>query len=97
MLYPDSPLSLPDGLRHGLEDLVGDMAHARRQGDLSRLALLSYCEVRRWARSAGEPRLAEMSGDLIASHPAGDRQAFLHQIDDVIEELDHVCQRAGLS
>ena len=36
-----------------LEDLLGDLQHARRSGDMSRLALLTYCEVRRWARAAG--------------------------------------------
>jgi hypothetical protein len=43
----------------GLEDLLGDLLYARRSGDLGRLALLSYFEVRRWARMAGHQGLAE--------------------------------------
>ena len=39
-------------LQLGLDDLLGDLRQ-RRSGDLGRLALISYCEVRRWARLAG--------------------------------------------
>src|SRR6476646_6890166 len=53
----------------GLEDLLGDLWHARRRGDLGRLALLSYYEVRRWARMAGEPELAEHSSVLVTKCP----------------------------
>jgi len=88
---------LPDGLRVGLEDLAGEMAHARRTEDLGRLALLSYCEVRRWARLAGEQRLADLSWALVTDHPAGDRKAFLNQVDDVVTELERVCNRAGIN
>lgn len=87
---------LPDGLRVGLEDLAGEMAYARRTEDLGRLALLSYCEIRRWARLAGEQRLADLSWALVTDHPAGDRKAFLNQVDDVVTELERVCSRAGI-
>lgn len=88
---------LPDGLRVGLENLAGEMAHARKTEDLGRLALLSYCEVRRWARLAGEQRLADLSWALVTDHPAGDRKAFLNQVDDVVTELERVCNRAGIN
>lgn len=91
-----STLNLPDGLRPGLEDLAGDMVYARRNADLGRLALLCYCEIRHWARLAGEQRLAELSCALVTEHPAGDRKAFLGQVDKVITELEHVCERAGV-
>lgn len=83
-------------LRAGLEDLTGDMVYARRNADLGRLALLCYCEVRRWARLAGEQRLAELSCALATAQPAGDRIEFLTRVDDVITELEHVCERAGI-
>ena len=44
-----------------LEDLLGDLWHARRSGDLGRLALLSYYEVRRWARMAGAFAMRQIS------------------------------------
>lgn len=88
--------SLPETLRLGLEDIAGDMAFARRNNDLGRLALLCYCEIRRWARLAGEQRLAELSGALVSEQPARDRTAFLHQVDGVVTELECVCERAGI-
>ena len=91
-----STLNLPESLRNGLEDLAGDMVYARRNADLGRLALLCYCEIRHWARVAGEERLAELSCALVTEHPAGDRKAFLGQVDEVIAELGHVCERAGV-
>lgn len=73
-----------------LEDLLGDLRHARRQGDLGRLALLSYCEVRRWARMAGEQELAEHSSVLVTDSPRASREDFLAQIDALICELENV-------
>jgi hypothetical protein len=76
-----------------LDDVLGDLQHARRQGDLGRLALLAYCEVRRWARQAGEPGLAASSLALITDHPAPSRSEFLRRVDDLIRELEAVRQR----
>ncbi|RZL95313.1 MAG: hypothetical protein EOP82_03170 [Variovorax sp.] len=90
-------LNLPEGMRRGLEDLTGDMVYARRNADLGRLALLCYCEIRHWARLAGEQRLAELSCALITEHPASDRKEFLSRVDDVIAELEDVCERAGIN
>ena len=72
----------------GLEDLLGDLQHARRSGDLGRLALLLYCEVRRWARQAGEQHLAEHSSDLMTHSPCANRDEFLAQADGIISELE---------
>ena len=89
-------MNLTVSLRTSLEDLTGDVVYARRHGYLGRLALLCYCEIRHWARLAGEQRLAELSCALVTEHPAGDRKAFLGQVDEVIAELGHVCERAGV-
>lgn len=75
-------------LQLGLEDLIGDLRHARRSDDLGRLALLMYCEVRRWARSAGEHELAEHSAELVTHCPASSREEFLTQVDDILVELE---------
>lgn len=77
----------------GLEDLLGDLQHARRMGDMGRLALLAYCEVRRWARLAGEPELADRSTELITRHPHASRDQFMEQIDDLIHDLEQVHSR----
>ena len=74
----------------GLEDLLGDLWHARRRGDLGRLALLSYYEVRRWARITGEPDLAEQSSVLVHGSPFADRDCFLREIDLLISELEQI-------
>ena len=80
----------PSHLQLGLEDLLGDLRHARRTGDLGRLALLSYCEVRRWARLAGDASLAEHSSELITHGPHASREAFLAHVDQLIDELERV-------
>ena len=77
-------------LQLGLEDLLADLRHARRGGDLGRLALLAYCEVRRWARKAGESDLAARSSNLITSSPHPSREVFLSGIDDLIAGLTQV-------
>jgi hypothetical protein len=81
-------------LQSGLDDLLGDLLHARRKGDLGRLALLSYCEVRRWARMAGAEAVAEHSSDLVAHGPLGDREEFLARIDALILELEQLRSEA---
>jgi hypothetical protein len=86
-------LHAPTSLHLGLEDLVGDVSHARKQHDLGRLATLCYCEVRRWARLAGEQRLADRSSALITQQPPADRRSFLNQVDELIEELEAVHTR----
>ena len=80
--------------QHALEDLLGDLQYARRQGDLGRLALLAYCEVRRWARYAGDAELAEHSSEMINSCPHASRDEFQRQVDVIIEELERACERA---
>ena len=75
-------------LQLGLEDLLGDLRYARRTGDLGRLALLSYCEVRRWARMAGAQGLAEHSSELITHAPHANREEFLAHVDQLIIELE---------
>jgi hypothetical protein len=75
-------------LQLSLEDLLGDLHYARRSGDLGRLALLSYCEVRRWARLAGRLALAERSSELITHGPHASRDEFLAQVDGLIVELE---------
>ena len=75
-------------LQLGLEDLLADLRYARRRDDLGRLALIAYCEVRRWARDAGDLVLAEHASELITSSPHVSREAFLEHIDKLIHELE---------
>jgi hypothetical protein len=80
-------------LQVGLEDLLADLTHARRTGDLGRLAWLAYCEIRRWARAAGEQELARHSSELIVHSPHASRAEFIARIDDLIAELEQVRAR----
>lgn len=77
-------------LRLDLEDVLGNLHHARRRGDLGRLALLAYCEVRRWARMAHAEELAQRASDLVARHPHPSRDAFLALVDQLIDELETI-------
>jgi hypothetical protein len=73
-----------------LEDVLGSLLFARRAGDLGRLALLAYCDVRRWARWAHRDALAEAAADLITQQPFPSRADFLSSVDDLITELEHI-------
>jgi hypothetical protein len=77
-------------LKLGLEDLLADLWHARRSGDLGRLALVSFYEVRRWARLADEHGLAEYSSVLVTRSPYADRESFMGDIDRLIAELERL-------
>lgn len=81
--------------RLALEDLLGDLWHARNSGALGRLALLTYYEVRRWARMAGELGLAEHSAALVTGCPHPDRESFLVQVDTLIAELEQLLSDDG--
>jgi len=80
-------------LQLGLDDLLADLVHARRHGELGRLALLAYCGVRGWARQAGEAAVAERSTTLFTEHPCISRDAFLAQMDGLIAELEQLRTR----
>lgn len=77
----------PAPLQLSLEDLLGDLQHARRHEDMSRLALLAYCEVRRWARQAGENDLADRSAALVTRSPQATREQFMTEVDELIGQL----------
>ena len=81
---------LSDGLRLGLEDLLADLWHARRVGDLGRLALLSYSDVRRWAQAAGRQALAGRARAVVLECPHESRASFLTQVDSIIAEMEQV-------
>lgn len=75
-------------LQLGFEDLLGDLQFARRSGDLGRLALLVYCDLRHWARAAGEDDLAKHSSALISNGPHASRDDFIADVDVLIRELE---------
>lgn len=75
-------------LQLGLDDLLADLHHSRKSGDLGRLAFIAYCEVRRWARTAGESDLADHSSRVIIGSPHDSREAFLEHIDGLIDALE---------
>lgn len=71
-----------------LDDLLADLQHARKRGDLGRLAFVSYCDVRRWAREAGRQVLADQAARLITESPHQSRDDFLKQVDELIQGLE---------
>ena len=72
----------------GLDDLLADLQHARKRGDLGRLAFVSYCDVRRWAREAGRSVLADQAKRLITESPHQSHDDFLRQVDELISALE---------
>jgi len=85
----DIPLSLP----LGLDDLLADLQHARRCDALGRLAGLAYCDVRSWARRAGEADLVAHCSAIFTKHPHASREDFLAEVDHLIAELQQVRPR----
>ena len=77
----------------GLDDLLSDLQSARRVGDLGKLALIAYCDVRCWARQAGEFDVAERSTAMFTEEPHASRDAFLDQVDQLIDELQRARSR----
>ena len=71
-----------------LDDLLADLHHARKHGDLGRMAFVAYCDVRRWAREEGRNVLADQAAGLITQSPHQSRDAFLDQIDALIAQLE---------
>lgn len=80
-------------LQLSLDDLLAELQHARRRGDLGRLALLAYCDIRRWARRAGERSLADHAAAMFTEQPHASREAFLEQVDSLVFELRQVQSR----
>lgn len=85
--------ALPSTLQLGLDDLLAELRYSRRQGDVGRLALLAYCEVRRWARQAHEAAIASHSATMVTEVPHASRESFLGEIDSLIDELEAVHER----
>ena len=77
-------------IRLNLDDVLGNLQHARRTGDLGRLAFVTYWEVRKWARCAGQPALAERASNMITMQPHPSKTAFLEIVDEVIFELERL-------
>lgn len=90
MLQCSMRTELPPKLRLELDDVLGNLRHARRNDDLGRLAVLTYWEVRSWARSAHKDALAELASDLITKEPLPSRSAFLAVVDTVIAEMEQI-------
>lgn len=67
-----------------LEDLLADLQYARKHGQLGRLALLAYCDVKRWARQAGKMDVADMALRMVSDKPSLSKNEFLNGIDELL-------------
>lgn len=83
-------MSQTNTLQHELDNLLASLQQARGGHDLGKLALLVYCEVRYWARHAGETDIANHSTTIFTEQPHESRNAFLGQVDSLIQELELV-------
>ena len=75
--------------RLALEDVLAALWHARRTGDVGRLAHLGDCEVQRWARSRCDDMLTAHARALLTDCPYRNRQEFMFAIDRLIAEVEH--------
>ena len=74
--------------RLALEDVLAALWHARRSGDVARLAHLGDCEVQRWARARCDDVLAAHARALLTDCPYRNRQEFMFAIDRLITEIE---------
>lgn len=86
-------MNISTTLQLGLDDLLAELRHSRRLGDLGRLALIAYCDVRRWARQAGEYGIAELSLAMFTEEPHASREVFLQKVDALMFNLESVQAR----
>ncbi|MGV8803953.1 MAG: hypothetical protein ACWA6Y_03200 [Polaromonas sp.] len=84
-------------LKNGLDDILRDLRCFRQNGDLGRLALLVYCDVRRWAREAGAQELASHSSALVNHFPHLAHDEFVAAIDELIAGLEQARFRTATS
>jgi hypothetical protein len=75
--------------RLALEDLLAALWHAKRAGDVGRLAHLGCCEVQRWARARRDDVLAAHARALLTDCPYQSREDFMFAIDRLIAEVEH--------
>lgn len=87
MLHCNMSQELTTSLSLDLEDVLASLQHARRQGDLGRMAHVAYWEARRWARAAQRPALADTASQIL-NEPSRTRDAFLAIVDQVIAGLE---------
>jgi hypothetical protein len=83
--------NMKDGVptRLALEDLLAALWHARRAGDVGRLAHLGSCEIQRWARAGHDDVLAAHARALLTDCPYQSREDFMFAIDRLIAEVEH--------
>lgn len=81
--------TMPDALKIqlALEDLLADLQFARKHEQLGRLALLAYCDVKRWARQAGKSDVADMALRMFAENPCLNKEDFLRGMDQLLGAL----------
>jgi hypothetical protein len=75
-------------LQSTLEDLLAQLWHARRTGDLGRLAHLSSSEVQRWGRGARDDRLVRRAQEFLARCPYSSRDDLTWAIDALIADVE---------
>ena len=79
-------------LQTALENVLGELQEARRNGDLGRLAAVSFCDLKRWARMAHDELLAQQSLELVLNCPHRSREAFLNEADTLIRDAERALQ-----
>jgi hypothetical protein len=84
-------------LQLALEDLLANLRFARKHGQLGRLAYLTYCEAKAWARLANKPDLADKAIGVFSQNPCVSKVEFLQNVDSVIAmlELYELAHRKG--
>jgi len=82
-------MSDPGPAQLALEDVLAALWHARRSGDIARLAHVGYSEVQRWARARRDEVLMARARALLTDCPYRNRDEFMFAIDRLIADVEH--------
>jgi hypothetical protein len=81
-------MTQPGSLQLALEDVLAALWHARRSGDIARLAHVGYSEVQRWARERRDEVLMGRARALLTDCPYRNRDEFMFAIDRLIADVE---------
>jgi hypothetical protein len=76
-----------------LEDVLAGVWHARRVGDVGRLARLGCLEVQRWARARRHDVLTARARALLTDCPYDSRDEFMFAVNRLIADLEHAHEK----
>lgn len=81
-------MGTPLTIKQALEPVLADLRYARKHEQVGKLALLVYCDVKRWARHAGKGDVADLVMRMFSESSCKSKGDFLQDIDELLGSLE---------